>query len=183
MEPALAPLTANHVHAGEPEGSGPAALAMAMDALGSAEDGAFVLDHTEAEQGASPYGLALAALRRGYHAILTSSAAQDGPASTATDAGMVARSRTPRPGDVVAALEAGHPALVRTDEHLVGRDGRSAPVWVVALRLEPPAVILHAPTLAQGPTTWPADGLDTLLEASEVPALVELAPKRRVDLG
>lgn len=183
MEPALVPLAAEHVHVAEPEGSGPAALAMAMDALGSPEDGAFVLDHAEAEQGASPYGLALAALRRGYHALLTSSAPQDGPASTAADAGLVTRSRTPRPGDVVAALEAGHPTLVRTDEHLVGRDGRSAPVWVVALRLEPDAVILHVPTLAEGPTPWPIEALDPLLEASEVPALLELAPKMRVDLG
>lgn len=157
-----APITAE-----EPD-TGPAALAMAVAALGDGDAGELVERIGPADEAPA---LASWALTYGYHVRLHT----PDPADVEDElgqAGLVLEDPA-RPGDVRRALAARHPVIVSSPG-----DG---PPFLLVLRFDGDELVVADPSAGEHPVRWSTDRLEELLAASPEPCVLELAPRNRAD--
>lgn len=149
-EPALSPLTVDHhVHApGNPAG---ACLAMALASLGLTDKASSTVQKLATPPGLAPDVRALEALQHGAHTILHGPTDQTPPLEKALTAGLHHHPKSPDTRDVLAALEAGRPAIVPTDQAPLEGDGDDHPSCILVLREADDEVIYHDPHRESGP--------------------------------
>lgn len=182
MPDALDPMTVPE-HLEAPVEPGRAALAMGIAALGEAADASALFDELPSEEEPAAGRWALEALRRGLHVILHGPADETGALEEALDAGLLHRREAAGVRHVLAALEAGHPALVLVDRASLHEASPSGPHWLIVVDATDDVVRYHDPLEADGPDSLPWESLTDLIGHARQRLLLELAPPTRIDRG
>lgn len=180
VPPALEPLTVP-AHVEAPVEPGRACLAMAIAALEPGGDPHARFDALPTTEGPDPGTLALGALRAGLHAVLHGPVDEAAPLEEALDAGLVHRREAGSIRHVLAALEAGHPAVVLVDRQALHEASPRGPHWVLATRAGDHEVTVHDPLLEEGPTTVETEALPDAMGVGRRRLVLELAPATRID--
>jgi len=178
VEPALDPVTVpDHVEdAVHPARAG---LAMGLAALGLVDDARALADELVPVDGPALGRRALEALRRGAHARLVGAPAAEDGLDEALAAGLDHVRRSPGVPVVVAAAEAGRPALVLVERTALHEQAAAGRHWVLVTRATDEHAILHDPFEPEGPDTLGWEALAEAMGAAEDRAVLELAKAPR----
>lgn len=180
VDPALEPLTVP-VHVEAPADPGPASLAMAIGALEPDRDVHQLHDEIAEPDTPSPGVLALAALRRGFHAILYGPVEEPERLETAREAGLVHRREAAGVREVTAALEAGRPALALVDRAELNEASPSGPHWICLVDHDEDEVRYHDPIVDDGPDAVAWETLAGAMGYGTQRLLLEVGPLVRED--
>lgn len=185
--PSPVPRALDHLTASEhleaPVEPGRACLAMAIAALEPDHDARALFDELPAAEAPAPGQLALAGLRRGFHVVLRGPVDGTDPLGAALDAGLVHRPEATGIRHVLAALEAGHPALVLVNRADLHEASPSGPHWILALDADDDAVRYHDPLHSDGPDEIAWEPLSGVIGHGRQRLMLELAPPTRIDRG
>lgn len=178
--PAIEPLTVED-HLEAPVHPGPSCLAMAMAALEPGREARELFEAMPKTDEPAPGLLALEALRRGFHAILRGPVRDPIRLDEALDAGLVHRNQAAGIRHVLAALEAGRPALVLVDRTDLHEASPSGPHWILAVTGDDESVRYHDPLVDEAPDTIAWEALSDAIGFGHERLLLELGCATRVD--